>query len=116
MHDVVRIVVRCWWLHERRANVAGERIRRVERIVTVGLRRTVAYHGGFIVLLHVQVILRRRLLVSVPVIGDSVPGRLFLKRRNCRVYFLRNKYLYFQKRQEILNLKKRLKNLKRYRR
>lgn len=94
VHDVVRIVVRCRWLHKRRANVAGERIRRVERIVTVGLRRTVAYHGGLIVLLHVQVIFRRRLLVSVPVIADSVPGRLFLE-GNCRVYFSRNKYLYF---------------------
>lgn len=80
MHDIVRIVVRRWRLHERRANVAGERIRRMERIVDVGLRRTVAYHGGFIVLLRVQVILRRRLLVSVPV-GVSVPGRLFYKFR-----------------------------------
>lgn len=97
MHDVVRIVVRCRWLHKRRANVAGERIRRVERIVTLGLRRTVAYHGGLIVLLHVQVILRRWLLVSVPVIADSVPGRLFLKRRQFPVYFSRNKYLYLKK-------------------
>lgn len=53
MHNVMRIVVRCWWLHEGCANVGGERICRMERIVAVGLRRTVAYHGGFIVLLRV---------------------------------------------------------------
>lgn len=83
VHDVVRVVVRCWRLHEGRVDVAGERIRRVKRIVAAGLRRAVAYHRSFI-LTRVQMVLGRRwLLVSVPiVVGGSFEGRLFLKGNN----------------------------------
>lgn len=83
MHNVMRIVVCSRRLHEGRANVADKRIRRMEWIVAVALRRTVVYHGSSIVLSCVQLIFGRRLFVSIPIIGDaSLSGRLFLKKND----------------------------------
>lgn len=80
MHNVVRVIIRSWRLHEGRTDVAGERICRMEWIVAVGLRWTVAYHGSFTVLM--QMILGRLLHVSIPIVGDaSISGRLFLKKK-----------------------------------
>lgn len=84
VHDVMRVVIRCWWLYERRVNVSGERIRRVKWIAVVGLCRAIIYYRSLTVLSCVQMIFSRWLLVSIPIVsGTSISGRLFLKRDSC---------------------------------
>lgn len=80
VHDVVCVVIRCWRLYKGSVDVAGERIRRVERIVAAALCRAVVYHGRFI-LTSIQVVFGRCwLFISIPiVVGGSFEGRLFLK-------------------------------------
>lgn len=113
LYDVMRVVIRCWWLYERRVNVAGKWIRRVKWIVAVGLCRAVVY-GSLTVLSCVQMIFSRWLLVSFPIVGDaSIPGWLFLERYGYifnLIFIVKDKYTYLNRYDKYAYLKRIYKN------